>query len=315
MLRHSSATPLDAIAVGEGGRIALAASSLTGNTWDGAVLLLADESTATLLPMEAGVAAVAWLGPEFLAAGDDEGKLTIWELPDHAVGTPPPPLLELCEHTALIASLSASRGGARRVASASADGTARVWSVVQGLDASSHILAHTSARASWCDCLVHAVKWLPEPESIATAASDGVVRLWDLRAAQPLVGRSPATDAALLALDVDASQLCVGCEAGRVIQFDRRNLAKSLVEAQVHQGAVTSLQLSSDTSSGRTLLASTSADHTAAVVDARSLCEVARFTQHSDFVSSAAWVASAVPGGYSLLTAGWDKQLLRHDFQ
>ena len=339
----SGSAHLDSIAVSDQGRVALAASSLTGDLWDGSVVLVAGDAVTGTMPTKAGVTDVAWLGAEILVAGDDLGNLTAWQLPSAEVAVEP--MLELGEHQEGVTCLASSRG-TLRVASASADGTARVWMAVQG-SSGSHVLQHTSNLASWRKCPVHTVTWLPEPEGLATGASDGVLRLWDLRASQPLVGRSSPVDAPLLAAAVGSaeSQLLTGCEAGRVMLFDRRRLATPIATdqvgclaahaptelphrtcssrgrsrsvhrhfraLQVHQAAVTSLALSSGDAP---MLATSSEDHSAALLDPRDLACTTRVTEHTDFVRCAAWAPAAASGGRpGLLTAGWDKRLLHHD--
>ena len=227
----SGSAHLDSISVSSQGRVALATSSLTGDLWDGSVVLTADDAVTGTMPMKAGVTDVAWLGAEILVAGDDLGNLTAWQLP--AAGVVQEPTLELGEHNEGITCL-ASDGDRLRVASASSDGTVRVWTTVQGSSAS-HVLQHTSNLASWCKCLVHTVTWLPELECLATGASDGVLRIWDLRASQPLVGRSSPLDAPLLTTAVGSaeSQMLTGCEAGRVMLVDRRRLGTALKTEQV----------------------------------------------------------------------------------
>ena len=81
----------------------------------------------------------------------------------------------------------------------------------------------------------------------------------------------------------------------------------------MHQAAVTSLALSlADVQ----LVASSSEDLSTALLDPRDLACTGRVTEHTDFVRCAAWAPPAVSGGRpSLLTVGWDKRLLRHEFE
>ena len=81
---------IDAIAVSHDDRVVIAASSLTTNVWDGVLQVVrwpgpaaseggmevqASFATAT------GNAAVAWLTDDALAAGGDDGTVSIWSLP------------------------------------------------------------------------------------------------------------------------------------------------------------------------------------------------------------------------------------------
>ena len=62
---------------------------------------------------------------------------------------------------------------------------------------------------------MHALEWT-EPQTLTTAASDGVLRWWDPRAARPLAGQCAAeTGAALLSLaaSTEAAQQYVGAAA------------------------------------------------------------------------------------------------------
>ena len=75
---------IDALAVGADDRVALAASSLTTNAWDGLLQILRWPAGAADGGVEvqasfatsAGNASVAWLNDEALAAGNDDGSVS-----------------------------------------------------------------------------------------------------------------------------------------------------------------------------------------------------------------------------------------------
>lgn len=306
---------IDGVSVGEHGETALATSSLTGDVWDGSIIVLRPDAEPTAFSTMAGTAAVAWFGENALAAGDDEGTLSIWQ-PNElgaADGATPEPILELNEHGGGIHGVAAARGSLR-VATASSDATARVWTAVQG-SSSSHTLDHV-ASAAWCDCPVHGVAWL-SAEELVTAAGDGVARVWDLRRSRPLVGATPAVDAPLLSLAVapDRLRFLVGCEAGRVTLSDTRRLAEPAAAASVHAAAVSALSVGPcGGKESSPLLASASEDGSVALLDPHDLHVLLSVEGHDDYARCAAWAPPGADGLPRLLTGGHDMRLLAHTF-
>ena len=153
---------IDAIAVSHDDRVVIAASSLTTNVWDGVLQVVrwpgADSSEGGVevqasFSTATGNAAVAWLTDDALAAGGDDGTVSIWSLPPAghtALGGVQVPPVQLTEHAGAVTCVGVS-GGANgaQLASGSLDGTARLWDARAGKSGAVRSLEHVSEQ-SWC---------------------------------------------------------------------------------------------------------------------------------------------------------------------
>lgn len=130
---------VDAIAVSHDDRVVIAASSLTTNVWDGVLQVVRwprADSSASGVEVQAsfstatGNAAVAWLTDDSLAAGGDDGTVSIWTLPPAghtALGGVQVPPVKLAAHAGAVTCVGVSGGiNGAQLASASLDGTARL---------------------------------------------------------------------------------------------------------------------------------------------------------------------------------------------
>ena len=258
-LYHCGRHHVDALAVRAGSdAVAFACSSLTGDVWDGRLVVLDSvlAGTSATVAAEAetssGVTDVAWLAHDVLATGDDEGDVTIWQLGERnggqsgAPGGPVvtsasaspllKPLFSLREHAQPVTAIAQSSADRTRLASSSLDGTAKVWTAVMGAD-KAQTLEHLPVHA-WCDVHVHAVAWMggggAAAETLATGASDGVVRLWDVRASRPAASRCGPHSAPILSLACGASpesQLLAAAEDGSLLLLDARKLEAPVTRA------------------------------------------------------------------------------------
>lgn len=329
---------VDALAVGTDGRVALATSSLTTDIWDGVVQVLrldgASAEVTAQIPTPSGNADIVWVTPEALAAAGDDGVVSIHTLPPPGAvvhGVVPP--VRLTEHTDAVTCVGVSPDS-MRLASGSLDGLVKVWDAAAGQAAATRTLEHTRLE-SYCANQVHALLWMGE-QTLATAAADGVLRHWDLRAPpeQLLASRCAAEQgAALMSLctAADAAQVAVGTEAGGVLLVDARQAAKGPVHrTQPHSAPVCALALATPSgpaadggpaatsaSASALRIASGSDDCSVALLSARDLaCEVTLASAHGDFVRALGWLTPPQPGGDAvLLSGGWDKRLLTHALQ
>ena len=130
---------------------------------------------------------------------------------------------------------------------------------------------------------------------VATAGTDGVVRLWDAKTGSPLLQLHPP--GGVTSVDLDPTGRLVAIGAGpRVYMYDART-GRRLAILRGHTDTVTGLAFSPDGSR----LASSSRDHDARLWDARTFKSVEVLRRHVSSISGVAfssdgrWVATAGP--------------------
>lgn len=324
---------------------ALATSSLTGDSWDGCLVVLdrvgsADISRNGSSPAvqpanvvaraqtQNGISSIAWLSSSnnsLLATGDDRGDLTVWQLEQSSstcsvVST-------FGEHTQPITSLAAAAHAngpsstmaaapAGRIATTSLDGTAKAWNaaVAGGCLAT---LEHLPLHATWGEVPVHSSCWLDDgAQLLATGASDGVVRLWDVRQASPAATRCAPHTAPILCLSrgagVESPQLLAGAESGSLLLLDARKLDAPVASVAQVAGdvALSTLCLAPLAQAAMTpVVAAGLEDGCVALLDPRDLHLLTTARPNEARVGGLGWAANNV-----LLSGGWDRRLVRIEF-
>ena len=130
---------------------------------------------------------------------------------------------------------------------------------------------------------------------VATAGTDGFVRLWDSKTCRRLRELHPPPGVTSVALDPTGGLLAVG-DGSTIVVYDARSGDQRAV-LPGHTDTVTGVAFSHDGSQ----LASSSRDHNAGIWDARTFQLVKLLRRHTSFVSGVAfssddrWVATAGP--------------------
>ncbi|KAL4436109.1 hypothetical protein ABPG77_005557 [Micractinium sp. CCAP 211/92] len=315
---------------GTGGLVA-GLSSFIGREWTGAVAVLghaADGSLSTqaLLPVRAGVPAVACLpradeftGQHVLASGADDGSVDLWYFssgnPSSGTAAELRHAQAQVAHDAAVLCLagaagSGSGGTQQQLASASADGTLRLWDCSQ-------LLACTAQLGLAGGPAMHSVAWTADPSLLASASADGKLGMWDAR----LLGSSPVAAAAVgapaLAVAAvaggGAGQLLVaGDLLGCLSAFDARNMAQPLQQRQLHGDAVRALA-SCSASAGGSHVASGGDDGAITLLDlsslaaSRQLAPARREGEAPLYVRALAWACGQQGGQQQLYRGGWDQ--------
>ena len=276
--------PVRAIAVTADG-----AAAITGSFDSSAILWSLETGTAraVLRFHDSQVNAVAALPDGRFATSGEDGRIAIWE----AEGADAPAAV-LEGHGGPVVGLAASSDGLS-LASASWDGTARIWPLAGG---AARVLDRKSGS-------VNAVAFLSDG-TLASAGYDGALALW------PPAGGAPAE---VLALPVPLNslaalpgdRLAVGAADGRVRLVSRGG--EVLAEAEAAPTPVLALAASRD---GR-LLAAAGLKGAIAVLDGATLKPVHRLVGPGLPV----WSLAFTPDGATLLTGGSDRLVRRWDMK
>jgi WD40 repeat protein len=201
------------------------------------------------------VTAVAFLGPNRVAAGNNLGTILVWDLPDKPGGDPPKPVLRLDGHTNAVSRLAATADG-KMLVSASYDHTVRYWDgaakaePTEAVPLNARTIASLKGRSSKIpaplDAKVGVVKstrtldahkeWVVGMElsrdgrTLITGDDGGHVIVWDREAASITKRWQVKGWAYALALAPDRSQACVG-ERFPVVFDSGRHAALKLWDA------------------------------------------------------------------------------------
>lgn len=185
----------------------------------------------------------------------------------------------------------------RRLASASIDGTARIWSV-EGSDGKLGGSGRSVVLRGHDDRL-RDIEYSPDGEMIATASDDGSARLWDATSGVELAVLRGGRHGKVETVDFspDGSRLVVPHGDGTVqIWSSGGRLVRTL---RGHRGEVRGAEFSPD---GRLIASAGYADHTARIWDARSGRTVAVLRGHQDLVKRVEFS----PDGSLLMTSSGD---------
>lgn len=312
---------VDGLAVADDGQIAVVASALTGELWDGRLLLLRHEpgseaaSVSVSIPTASGNTAVLWAAPGLVASGDDVGDVTLWRFAagvSAATTEATLPCATYREHEQPVTCLASAPRGLR-LASGSKDGTVKIWandSIVQ----TESSLIHTSPDP-WCDVGISGIAFRG-PDSVVSVAADGLIRLWDLRASTPAV-RCVSHEAMGLCsvASIDETLLVAGTQAGAVICVDWRGGAGGAVTQRLalDRGPVRALcPAPGAAQAAAPLIAAAHDSGNATVFNARSLDVCGSVAGHEDRMSAVGWIGPPQGKQVTIVSGGWDKRVCSH---
>jgi photosystem II stability/assembly factor-like uncharacterized protein len=155
----------DMAAPDDGGDLLIASRDGSLRLWE----LFASDGFWMEFPFRAGEALSAAIAPDLsvFASGWEDGTIKIGELSDLSAAEP---RLSLQAHDGWVWDVAFSNDS-ERIASASADGTLKIWSVESG-DLLGTLTGHTST--------VSQVAFAPDGSTLASASWDGTLRIWDV---------------------------------------------------------------------------------------------------------------------------------------
>jgi WD40 repeat protein/serine/threonine protein kinase len=228
------------------------------------------------------VEAIAW-SPDgrFLATASADKTVKLWEVRRAEGGgrkeelrTVHSAFRTLAGHASLIHALAWSPDG-RRLATASADKTVKVWDVQQG----NVVLTFEGHKSG-----VETVAWSPDGKRLASASADKTVKVWDADTGKEIATSHNADQAVhAVAWDADSRRLALATEE-RVAVVPVAGSGKSF-RLEGHSGPVLAMAWSPDGN----YLATGGADKTVLIWDAATGGKVRALKGHGDRVTAVAW--------------------------
>ncbi len=192
------------------------------------------------------------------------------------------------EHRGSVTAVVISPDG-KRIASASLDGTLKIWDAVSGAT----VLTITGHEGG-----VNGVAFSPDGMRVASAGVDKIVRIWDALSGQgTFMLRGHADEVSSVAFSPDGIRLAAGSH-DRSVTIWNAGSGRKLRTLEGHAGPVSSVAFSPD----GTRIASGSYDHAVKLWDVVSGKEKLTIKGHTDGVNGVAFS----PDGRRIATAGYD---------
>ncbi len=194
----------------------------------------------------------------------------------------------LSGHTDTVRNLAWSPDGTR-IATASRDGTARIWDAATGSPLR-ELTGHLG--------MVEMVAWSPDSTRIATASRDRTVRIWDADTGRCVLTLNQATDVVRGVAWSPDGQRVAGSSRDRVVRVWEADTGRLAVELRGHEDNVLGAVWSPDSSR----LATASHDRAVIVWHVDEARPSAVLRGHQDFVEGVSWS----PDGTRIATGSGD---------
>jgi len=292
---------IDGIKFNKTGQLGIAASNLTGRTWDGLLAVFNDAQFAPNIPHidyaalnETGCTDMQWIDENRIVTATDAGTVEVWQLKDAPVMEN---IVMLSEHDDVCSAVSVS-SHSKQIISASWDNCIKLWDLEVDLSIHS-IHIHTDK--------VLDVLWNPFVADVfASASEDGTVKIYDNRESEKPASMLSRSDTQHpICLDwVDENRLCVGYSTGDISFLDMRTPNKQTDQIHPHLKAVNNILYFDG------YVASASDDMMVCIHQLSDLKLTYFDIRHSDYVMGLAY--NERDG--SLWSSAWDGCVLKHEF-
>jgi len=270
----------------------VACSSLTGNVWDGSILVLDDQKVNSRIPTSTGNSDISFVKDGLVVTSADDYCLHLYNCKKASVDKAA--VFTFLGHDDIVLGVSCNRNSLS-IISSSYDKTCKLWN----LDNTNPIRSYDGHTNR-----VNCVEWNKTSKSIFASGSHELI-IWD--SAQPKSVQTVNINSMVICVDWDYKNehlLAVGLENGSVSIYDARSLNAAVISHKVGKRSISKVKFNP---CNPEFLAVASDDKSVRVFNTTHNRQTYDF-HHIDYARALTWMNKS----NRLLSGSWDKTVRYH---